>query len=89
MACGAWNHQFIFSILSSVVQGVLGPGRVVGPYALDIGRKWTLSKQLLAYCSPDEKVLLGEEGDRCEQNIIKHLLAESAVIFGSIKVINA
>ena len=62
------------------------PERIDGPYALDVGRNWTLSEQLLAYCSPNEKVLLGEESDRCEQNINKHLLA---VIFGSIKVINA
>ena len=26
-----------------------------------------------------EKVLLGEESERCEQNVKKHLLAESAV----------
>ena len=65
------------------------PGRIDAPYALDVGRKSTLSEQLLANCSPNEKVLLGEESDRCEQNVNKHLLAESAAYFGLQMVINA
>ena len=48
-----------FTILSAIVQGVLGPGRIDAPYALDVGRKWTLSEQLLDYYSPNEKVLIG------------------------------
>ena len=65
------------------------PGRNDVPYALDVGRKCSLSKQLLAYCSPYEKVLLGEESDRCEQNVNKQLLAESEASFGLKIVINA
>ena len=44
-----------FTILSAIVQGELVPGRSDEPYVLDVGRKRTLSKQLLAYCSPNEK----------------------------------
>ena len=66
----------VFTILSAVVQGVLKPGSIDGPNAMDVGRKWTLSKQMLAYCLPIEKLRLGEESDRCEQNINKHLLVE-------------
>ena len=33
-------------------------GCIDGPYALDVRRKWTLSEQLLAYCSLNEKVLM-------------------------------
>ena len=65
------------------------PGRIDGPYALDVRRKRTLSDQILAYCSPIEKLRLGEESDRCEQNINKHLLAESAAYFDLQMVINA
>ena len=31
---------------------VCHPGRIDGPYALDVRRKWTLSNQMLSYCSP-------------------------------------
>ena len=41
-----------FTILSAAIQGVIVPGRIEKPYALDVGRKWTLSEQFLAYCSP-------------------------------------
>ena len=67
---------------------MVGPVRNDGPYALDVGRKSTLSKQFLAYCSPNEKVLLGEESDT-EQNVNKHMLAESAAYFGLQMVIKA
>ena len=78
-----------FTILSAAVQGVLEPGRIEMPYALNVVRKWTFSKQMLAYYSLIEKLRLGEESDRCEQNVNKHLLVESAAYFGLQKVINA
>ena len=61
----AWRIkcECIFTILPAVFQGILEPGRIERPYALDVGRKWTLSKQMLA-CSPMEKLRLGEESDR-------------------------
>ena len=78
---------YVFTILTAIVQGVLEPGRIDVPYALDAGRKWTLSEQILTYCSPIEKLQLGEESDRCEQNVNKQLLAESAAYFGFKKLI--
>ena len=67
-----------FTILSAIVQGVLWHGRIDGPYTLDVGRKCTLSEQLLAYCSLNEEVMLGGESDSCKQNVNKQPLAESA-----------
>ena len=52
------KHFRAFTILSAVVLGVLVPMRIDGPYALEVGRKRTLSEQLLVYCSPNEKVPL-------------------------------
>ena len=77
------------SVVSDCVQSRMQAHIYDVPYALDVGRKWTLSKQLLAYCSLIEKLRLGEESDRCEQNVNKHLLAESAAYFGLQMVINA
>ena len=81
-------NQFLI-ILSVDAQGVLLPVRIDGPYSLDVRRKWTFSMQMLAYCSPIEKPRLGEESDRCEKNVKKHLLVESVAYFGLQKVINA
>ena len=64
-------------------------GRIERPYTLDVGRKWTFSKQMLAYCSPIEKLRLGEKSGRCDQNVNKHLLVESTAYFGLQKVLNA
>ena len=61
-------------------------GRIDGPYTLDVGRKRTLSEQLLGYCSPTEKAPLGGESDRCERNVNKDLLAESVTYFGFKKL---
>ena len=79
------NLTTSYLLLSAIVQGVLGTGRIEGPYALDDGRKKTLSEQLLAYCSLNEKV--GEESDRCEQNVNKQLLADSAAYFLVSKIL--
>ena len=43
------------------------------------------ARLLLAYVS----LRLGEESDRCEQNVNKRLLADSAVYFGLKSVIDA
>ena len=83
------NIQIYFTILSAIVQGVLGSGRIDAPYALDDGRKWTLSEQIPAYCSLNKKVALRGESDRCEQNVNKHVLAELGAYFGLQMVINA
>ena len=80
---------WVFTILSSIVQGVLVSGRIEEPYGLDVGRKCSLSMQILTYCSPIEKLRLGEESDRWEQNVNKDLLANSAAYFGLKSVIDA
>ena len=49
------------TILSAVIQGVLEPEHIDGPYTLDVGRKWTLSKQILVYCSPNERLPLSDQ----------------------------
>ena len=79
-----WSGYNLLSSRPSLVSG-----RIDAPYALDVGRKRSLSKLMLSYCSPIVKLRLREESDRCEQNVNKHLLADSAAYFGLKSVTDA
>ena len=71
----------MFTILSAIVQGVLGTVRIEEPYALDDGRKWSISDQMLTYCAY-VSYRLREESGCCEQKVNKRPLAESDGYFG-------
>ena len=63
-------------------------GGIDNPYALDVGGG---SGHSPPRCFPTARLMhrlsLRGESDRCEQNIHKHLLAESAAYFGFKKLI--
>ena len=71
----------VWTLLSSLPSSrrELASVRIDGPYALDDagGSRHSPSMQLLANCIPYEELSLGEESNRCKQNVNKHLLDES------------